>query len=232
MNHYHLIYIPKGLADMDVRSLPFDRFVCTTELGQGGVHYHCYIETTETVVTVSNRLKSVQNIPAGSKGKKSLHYSNRPVLEHPPTHPEQDLRKFTLGYVQKNENRTFMKGYTEEELKEALDYYNGIIEENKARSAPRSMGPAPVLHEEKPKTDTQVDIWLEYQIELMKPGRPLGIDTFKARAWQFWRKRNHGLFPPRARQQMFLQSIMAHWLHESKQLPEDYCVTLKENNLY
>ena len=119
--HYHLIYTPKGLADLLEKSLPYDRYVSYAELGAGGLHFHTYIETSYEESTIRDNIRDTQQIPPVGRGKKSLHYSLRQVAEHPLDFPDQDLRKFTLGYVQKLGNRKYVKGYTEEQLTEAIE---------------------------------------------------------------------------------------------------------------
>ena len=129
MNHYHLIYTPKTLGDLLIDSLPYARFCASEEVGQGGRHYHIYIETDVSEDTVRDRLKRCQLIPQGARGRKSLYYSCRPVEPHPAEFPDQDLRKFTLGYtlknqtIEPNDSTTFRGGYTNQELIEAQKYY-------------------------------------------------------------------------------------------------------------
>lgn len=236
-NHFHLIYTPKGLDSiLEAAFSKYDRYLCHREIGAEGVHFHSYIETDLDQKTVSDHLKEVQKIPNGQKGKKALHYSNRFVKEHPDNFPAQDLRKFTLGYVQKQEARVFMKGYTEEELKEALDYYNAINAENTAtkrgKIAP-GMFPAEGLEprregssiESNAAKSTVMDEWLEYQIEMMKglvnpftnEVKPVTIDYFHKKSWNYWKKKSNGLFPVSATQKRFKQSIWAHYLDKRGQ---------------
>lgn len=65
MNHYHLIYTPKGLLDLSELALPYDRYVACGEMGKGGFHYHVYIETTYGIDKIRDTLKEVQKyLPA------------------------------------------------------------------------------------------------------------------------------------------------------------------------
>lgn len=219
-NHFHLIYTPKGLAEIsrDVFT-SYEQYICCAEIGQNGLHFHMYIVTNLTQDAVSDKLKYVQKIPPGGKGKKSLHYSNRAIALHPKEYPDQDLRKFTLGYILKQENRKYMKGFTEEELAEALAYYNGQKEENanikRAQIAP-GMFPAVGLEQREVKQkDSVQDEWLEYSIAMMKGITELthvDIGYFHKKSWNYWKKRNNGLFPVMATQKRFKQSLWALYL--------------------
>ena len=232
-NHFHLIYTPKGLEEMlEASLLAHDKYVCCAEIGKGGLHFHAYIITDVTRDTVSDKLKATQKIPSSGVGKRSLHYSNRAVAEHPAAYPEQDLRKFTLGYVQKQESRKFMKGFTEEELDEALAYYRGQTEDNadirRAQIAP-GMSPAEGIEPRRevgsPEKNAIQDEWLEFSIEMMKglvnpftnKCEMVGINYFHKKAWNYWKKRNHGLFPVSATQKRFKQSIWALYLDKCGQ---------------
>jgi len=236
-NHFHLVYTPKGLGNIDEEVFSkYDRYVCHREIGQQGLHFHSYIETDLNQKTVSDHLKEVQKIPNGQQGKKSLHYSNRLVKEHPDGFPEQDLQKYTLGYVQKQEARVFMKGYTEQELKEALDYYLGEQAKQTAKLRAKiaaGMFPAEGLEPRRegdstktnaPKS-TVMDEWLEYQIEMMKglvnpfnnEVKPVTMDYFHKKSWNYWKKQNNGLFPQASTQKRFKQSIWAHYLDKRGQ---------------
>lgn len=236
MNHFHLIYTPKGLAELQEESLSLhERYVSYAELGAGGLHFHTYIETTYSKDTTSDKLKAVQRVPPGNRGKKSLHYSNREVARVPPGHPDQDLRKFTLGYIQKHGTQKYCKGFKEIELREALEYYNS----NKARVPPGQMR---ATHEESGQCaaeggagrsaeqtdrivkDTVQEKWLEFQIAMLKGvQKPTGeittshidlvdIKFFKKKAWGYWKKRCNGLFPPAAERSRFLISVWAAYL--------------------
>jgi len=222
-NHFHLIYTPKGLGEMSEDTLlAHDQYICCAEIGQGGLHFHTYIVTDLHRDTVSDKLKSVQKIPSSGVGKRSLHYSNRFVAPHPDKYPEQDLRKFTLGYVQKQENRKFMKGFTEDELAEALAYYREQTEENanirRAQVAP-GMSPAEGIEPRRevgsPEKNAIQEEWLEYSIEMMKgitELTQLDMNYFHKKSWNYWKKRNNGLFPVSATQKRFKQSIWALYL--------------------
>lgn len=222
-NHFHLIYTPKGLGEMSEDALlAHDKYICCAEIGQGGLHFHSYIVTDVTRDTISDKLKAVQKIPSSGVGKRSLHYSNRAVAQHPDKYPEQDLRKMTLGYVQKQGSRKFMKGFTEEELDIALAYYRDQTEKNankrRAQIAP-GMSPAegiePRREEGSPEKNAIQDEWLEYSIEMMKGITELThvtMDYFHKRSWNYWKKRNNGLFPVSATQKRFKQSIWALYL--------------------
>jgi len=224
MNYFHLIYTPKGLDELKEESLSIhERYVSYAELGAGGLHFHTYIETTYSKDTTSDKLKAIQRVPPGNRGKKSLHYSNREVARVPPGHPDQDLRKFTLGYVQKHGTQKYCKGFEEIELKEALEYYNT----NKARVPPVVTARVPpVAAEGGPVAtkDTVQEKWLEFQIAMLKGvQKPTGdvtishidlvdIKYFKRKAWGYWKKRCNGLFPPAAERSRFLISIWAAYL--------------------
>ena len=224
--HYHLIYTPKGLAELQENSLPYDRYVSCAELGAGGLHFHTYIETEYGEDKIRDTLKDKQKIPAGQRGKKSLHYSNRLVAEHPTDFPDQDLRKFTLGYVQKLGNRKYMKGYTEDELAEAVAYY----ETQRAKRVPpqESLFPAEGIQ---PRTkDTMDDIWLEYVVHFEKWYKHLNghndtVKHFHIHARKFWYKRNNGRFPFKNVQNSFMQSIRYRYfrrnLKDSDEFEED-----------
>lgn len=232
-NHFHLIYTPKGLEEMQEEALlAHDKYVCCAEIGQGGLHFHAYIVTDVHRDTVSDKLKAVQKIPSSGVGKRSLHYSNRAVAPHPDKYPEQDLRKFTLGYVQKQESRKFMKGFTEEELAEALEYYReqtgqneGIRRDQIAPGMFPAEGIEPCREVGSVEKNAVKDEWLEFSVEMMKglinpftnQCERVGMNYFHKRAWNYWKKRNHGLFPVSATQKRFKQSIWALYLDKSGQ---------------
>ena len=222
--HYHLIYTPKGLADLLEESLPYDRYVSCAELGAGGLHFHTYIETEYGEDKIRDTLKDKQKILSGQRGKKSLHYSNRPVAEHPQDFPDQDLRKFTLGYVQKLGNRKYMKGYTEAELSEAVAYY----EAQKAKRVPsqESLFPAEGLSPRQEKDDE----WLEYVVHFEKWYKTLNgyndtLKHFQIHARKFWYRRSNGKFPVGSKQRQFMQSIRYRYfrrnLKDSEEFEED-----------
>ena len=248
MNYFHLIYTPKGLAELDEQGLQgYDKYVCCSEVGGGGLHFHTYIETPFTRQTVSDTLKKYQNIAKVGAGKSSIHYSNRNVAEHPKDYPDQDLRKFTLGYVQKQGKQLYVKGYTPEELKEALDYYNKLSPHSPL--APyavfASEASAGIPLDANNKIESIQDRWLAFSVAMMKgiplvisldEGSPLvinpnlKIEYFKGKAWNYWKKRANGLFPPQAEQKRFLQSIWALYLDEAHR--EIDLEELKENLNY
>jgi len=248
MNHFHLVYTPKGLAELDEKGLyGYERYLSCSEVGKGGVHFHTYIETDMTRQTVSDTLKKYQKIEKVGAGKSSIHYSNRNVAEHPKDYPTQDLRKFTLGYVQKQGKQLYVKGYTPEELKEALDYYNSISPHSPLAPAKFSGSPLDIIEkiESSTKIESIQDRWLSFSVAMMKgaplvvgldEGSPLVInpnltlDYFKQKAWHYWKKRANGLFPPQAEQKRFLQSIWALYLDEAHR--EIDLVQLKENLNY
>lgn len=239
MNHFHLIYTPKGLAELDPNGLAqYSRYLVHQEMGQGGLHYHMYIETEYTQQTVSDKLKDSQNIPKSTAGKRSLHFSNRAVAAHPDKFPDQDLRRFTLGYIQKQGNCLYNKGFDKIELDNALEYYKenkhpGYKDHVLAFKGPpliatESQGP-PL--EETKKSESIQDRWIDFSIAMMKTvpyvlsreceggtldkNPNLTYHHFRAQAWNYWKKRNSGLFPPQAEQKRFLQSIWALYLTES-----------------
>jgi len=208
MVHYHLIYTPKGLTDLHPDSLPYDRFIACYEIGKGGPHYHIYIETDYAEDKIRDTLKEVQKIPTGQRGKKSLHYSCRTVAEHPPDYPTQDLRKFTLGYVQKNEDRKLMKGYSEIELKEALDYYHEQHEQQRELQKP----PEPTIYADKEDESVQGQ-WAEYVVFFEKLFKDplnkanISMAYLRKKSDAFWAPRNNGLFPQASKFRRFLKSI-------------------------
>jgi len=230
MNHYHLIYTPKGLGDLKIEALSLhNRYCVYAEIGAGGLHYHCYIETEYSKDTTSDKLKEVQRVPPGARGKRSLHYSNREVQRAPPGHLEQDLRKFTLGYVQKQGNQIHVKDFTEIELKEALDYYTN----NKARVPPAqtsSLQGSPLEAASFPKEteqkDTLQDVYDEFEKEMFKGiqrtceanGLIKGKDLkyFRRKAWNHWANTGK-LFPVQATQKRFLQTLWAAYIKRSAQ---------------
>lgn len=213
MNHHHLIYTPKGLADPREEAFSYaEKYVVCHELGQGGNHFHCYIVTPYAKDKVTDTLKEIQEIPSGQKGKKAVYYSHRFVAEHPADYPDQDLRKFTLGYVQKTQDRIFMKGFTEEELTEALEYYDSIVKENyeRTRVIPQTgTFPADGL-KEREQHSVQGD-WAEYTVYFEKWYKKLDYEAsltdFRKKARAFWFGKSNGLFPVGSHQKRFLQSI-------------------------
>lgn len=233
MEHFHLIYTPKGLSELSEDALRMHNKYCVNaEIGAGGLHFHCYIETEYSKDTVSDTLKKVQRVPPAGRGKRALHYSNRVVARAPPGHPDQDLRKFTLGYVQKMGNQIYVKGYTEIELKEAADYYQS--QRAPPGRSPESPG-APLGNageagavrfpkETEPK-DTLQDVYDTFEIEMFKgiqrtvdnkliPGQDL--KRFKRKAWNYWANTGK-LFPVQATQKRFLQTLWAAYLKRSGQ---------------
>jgi len=208
MVHYHLIYTPKGLDDLKVESLPYERYVASAEMGKGGYHVHIYIETDYAEDKIRDTLKEVQKIPSGQRGKKSLHYSCRIVAEHPPDYPTQDLRKFTLGYVQKNADRKFMKGYSEEELKSALDYYHEQHSQLRELQNPT----ASIIYVDK-EDDSINGQWAEYVVFFEKLFKDpiaranISMPYLRKKSDAFWAPKNNGLFPQASKFRRFLKSI-------------------------
>ena len=222
--HYHLIYTPKGLADLLEESLPYDRYVSFAELGAGGLHFHTYIETEYGEDKIRDTLKDKQKIPAGQRGKRSLHYSVRQVAEHPEDYPDQDLRKFTLGYIRKGNHIKFCKGFTADELMEASQYYDS----QRARRVPpqETLFPAEGLSPRQEKDDE----WLEYVVHFEKWYSKLNgyndtLKHFQIHARKFWYRRNNGKFPVGSKQRCFMQSIRYRYFRrnipESEDLEED-----------
>lgn len=219
MNHYHLIYTPKGLADLNEDSMIYaTSYAASQEMGQGGVHWHVYLQTDYGFDKISDTLKDVQKIPSGSRGKKSLHYSNRHVDAIHKDFPETDFQKFTLGYTLKNQtinpsSLTYVKGYTPEFLQEAYDYYQEIVAK---REKPTKLPGEALVAEPREKKDNIQEVWVDYQVCLLKGINQLSVGVtpsyFKKKAWGFWKKRNNGVFPPASYQYRLLQSIWAQYL--------------------
>ena len=218
MNHFHLIYTPKGLTGdlrhyvtrLDQISL---RYLITEEQGSGpnGYHYHLYIESIYSKDTISDDLKRIMSIPQGQKGKRSLHYSNRSIDEHPENYPQQDLRKFTLGYIQKEGVYYDHKGYTQEELSESKAYY---LTETAKKT--QYQAPTTTLEELTQKTEklSIADEWLEYEIFMDKAIKQISVtdqvelkvEWFKSQNRKYWRK--YYPLPQSHKWKRFLASII------------------------
>lgn len=226
MNHHHLIYTPKGLKELSEGALSYaSKYAVFAELGAGGLHFHCYIVTDYHDDKVTTELKKVQEIPTGMRGKKSIHFSHRYVA---PTHkdfPNTDFQKFTLGYCACEEQLKFIKGFTSEEIKESVEYYFSL-KPKKLETPVCAQKPA----EDSPATndDSIQGKWLDYSVELMKGITPLteglSYDYFRKKSWNYWKKKNNGLFPQMSTQKRFLQSIWAQYLDLNK-LPLDLELT-------
>lgn len=231
--HWHFIFTPKGLPDLKREHLNgFTRYSASAELGQGGRHWHIYIESDYDESTIRDKLKLVLQLPKGQKGKKSQHYSMRAVLPHHPDYPKEDLRKFTLGYTLKNqsvpdfrEDDHYHEGYERDTLVEAYDYYWGTTNQRY-----KALEQKPLVNEEKNEESSQntkvQDDWLEYQIYIEKAIklRMLTRITYSdlrslSRVW--WGKRNNGLFPIASTYQRFLTSIIWHLRHQLTQTEDE-----------
>jgi len=223
--HWHMIYTPKGLLDLKREAVPYTQLSASAEMGQGGRHWHIYLITEDSERTIRDRLKDIQHIPAGKKGKKSLHYSLREIEPHSPEYPEDDLRKFTLGYTLKNQNVDnflaedhFHEGYTIEQLKDAYDYYQ-------EKSAKTYKPPEPVSAERMEELRNIPDgingEWADYSVYMDKQlspmvlaktqigfqASPVPVEFLRSHSRKFWRQRNNGLFPQASKYRRFLASI-------------------------
>jgi len=217
--HWHMIYTPKTLLDFSAHSVSGITFwSASAELGQGGRHWHIYMETLDDESTIRDKLKRVQNIPTGQRGKKSLHYSLRPVLKSNPEYPDEDLQLFTLGYTLKNQDpdnwneRDHMhSGYSQEHLKKAHDYYH---ERTNHRYKP------PVVDQEaidKVMNAPQgiqaewADFTTYFEVQLKKitisNAQIIPTDFFKSHSRKFWRACNNNLLPQSSKYKRFLASI-------------------------
>lgn len=242
MNHHHLIFHPRDMegtiANLTIPWWEFldikaDKYHACVEVGQGGLHAHIYIITSYSKDTICDNFKQIMKIPKSTKGKRNLYYSDRLVDEHPVEYPEQDLRKFTLGYVQKNLNPVANKGFTPEELEEALEYYSEITEARaKAETEKRKEAQNLVINtqaEEKEPRETLGETWAEYvcwfKQQLQKvDNAPFDMTLIKRLSRKFWASKNDGLFPPGSTYARFTASI-AYKLRE--QMTQDIDTTLE-----
>jgi len=231
--HWHYIFTPKGLPDFKREHMNgFTRYSASAELGQGGRHWHIYIESDYDEKTIRDKLKLALHIPKGQKGKKSQHYSMRAVLHHNPDYPEENLQKFTLGYTVKNqsvpnfrEDDHIHEGYDNDTLVEAYEYYWATTE--KRYKAPEQKPQVnDEKHEELPQNTKIQDDWLEYQIYIEKTIKQRMMTRIThsdlrslSRAW--WAKRNNGLFPPAATYTRFLGSIIYYLRHQLTQTEDE-----------
>jgi len=190
-----------------------DKYHACIEVGKGGLHAHIYIITSYSKDTICDNFKEIMKIKNGTKGKKNLYYSDRLVAEHPVDYPEQDLRKFTLGYVQKNEKHIANKGFTQEELDEALKYYRDTMESREKQFAPPAQNI--VINtgsQETEPRETLGETWAEYvrfiKDELDKvDNTPFDMALIKRLSRKFWASKNDGLFPPGSTYARFTCSI-------------------------
>lgn len=218
MQHWHLVYTPRGLADLTPAAIPYSRVCASMEMGEGGRHYHIYIVTDDDESTIRDRLKDKQQIPTGKRGKKSLHYSLRSVAEHPQDYPNQDLRKHTLGYTLKHQtlkpdSTTYHNGYTMEELAEAKQYYEN--ERANMEAAKKQINTVDVTI--KSTADESImEQWAEYLVYFEKQHKAqhvhessaITVAWFKSESRKYWRARNNGLFPQACKYRRFLASII------------------------
>lgn len=223
--HWHMIYTPKGLLDLKREAVPYAKMSASAEMGQGGRHWHIYLITEDSERTIRDRLKDIQQIPKVSRGKKSLHYSLREIDPHNPEYPEDDLRKFTLGYTLKNQNIDnflkedhFHEDYTQEELKDAYDYYQ-------EQSAKTYKPPEPVSEQRMEELRNIPDgingEWADYMVYMDKQLKPImlantargyaaaavPVEFIRSHSRKFWREKNNGLFPQASKFRRFLASI-------------------------
>jgi len=224
MNYWHLIYTPKHLKDLSSAALPYERYCASNELGEGGRHWHIFIVTDHDETTIRDRLKAVQDIPNGKRGKKNIHYSLRPTDEHHPDFPQQDLRKFVLGYTLKEQTiepadtTTFRAGYTNEELIEAQEYY--FKENAAAQKRAETMAADRAAVDEiinKPTADESIqEQWLDYVMFIEKAAKtisvcdqvPITIPWLYSQSRKYWREKSNGLFPQASKYKRFLGSII------------------------
>jgi len=217
MNHLHLIYTPRNLADLKPNVVGSSRYCASLEGVGEKRHYHIYLQTDDDESTIRDRIKRIQEIPTGGRGKKSLHYSLRPVAPTDPEYPDRDLQKFTLGYTLKEqtlESIIFRAGYTDEELLEAQAYYRD------GNAAARIRAEALVVNEveiaQQVKRDTILDEWIDYSIFIEKALKrvsvsdqvPVTITWLRSTARKYWRQKNQGLFPQASKSKRFLASII------------------------
>lgn len=220
LRHWHLIYTVKTLEDLKIEAVSgYPYMSSSAELGQGGRHWHIYLETDKDESTIRDKLKLIQKIPTGQRGRKSLHYSLREVLKENPQYPGEDLQKFTLGYTLKNQNLDkivpgdhFHFGYSLEKLKEAQEYY-------KSQTANRYI--PPVVDQEAidrvmAQPDTIQEKWNEYtqffedaiKLRSTNTNSEIPIEFFKSHTRKYWRSKNGGLLPQASSYRRFLASIV------------------------
>lgn len=193
------------------------------ELGQGGRHYHIYIETDCDETTIREKLKKAQMIPNGTRGRASVHYSLRPVLPHNPEFPDQDLQKFTLGYtlkeqtIEPEDTTTFRSGYTNKELIEAQEYYRNMNAASVKRAAEKERDKQQVDEIiAKSTTDESIqEQWLDFTLfveKALKVQNPLEgtitIPWMYGQSRKYWREKSNGLFPQASKYKRFLASII------------------------
>lgn len=218
--HWHLIYTPRELEDFSAHCVSGITFwSASAELGQGGRHWHIYMETCDDESTIRDKLKRVQKIPVGQKGKKSLYYSLRPVLKHNPEYPEEDLQLFTLGYTLKNQNMDDLRtddhmhsGYTLEHLKKAYDYYQ---EQTNKRYKPLVVDQEAIDKVMNAPDGIQAEwgefcVYVEKELKKIRVSneQPIPTEFFKSHARKFWRARSNGLLPQSSKYKRFLASIV------------------------
>jgi len=219
--HWHLIYTPKGLEQLKMESVEYTDYVsASAELGKGGRHWHVYIKSSCDESTIRDKLKLIQKIPKGQRGKQNLHYSLREVLPTNPEYPGEDLQKFTLGYTLKNQNPDsfqeqdhFHEGYTVAELKEAYDYYQ---ETTNRRYKPPVVNTMEVLEKIMEQPDGIQGEWCDFttyfEEELKKRTlhneQAIPVDFIKSHCRKFWRDRSNGLLPQASKYRRFLASII------------------------
>ena len=236
--HWHLIYTPKGLEQFKKESVSYtDVYSASAELGEGGRHWHVYMVTSVDESTIRDKLKLVQKIPTGAKGKKNLHYSLREVLPNNPEYPDEDLQLFTLGYTLKNQNPHdynkidhFHEGYTVDQLEHAFNYYNEQTE--------KKYKPPVVDQEALDKIMAQPDgiqgEWCDFTTYFEKElkrttlheGQTIPVDYLKSNCRKFWRERSNGLLPQASKYRRFLASIADKY--RARMRIEDRMTLMKE----
>lgn len=218
--HWHLIYTCKDLGDLVAPSVSgYPYFSASAELGQGGRHWHIYIETDHDESTIRDKLKLNQKIPAGKKGKKSLYYSLREVLKNNPEHPEEDLQKFTLGYTLKNQDMNNLRledhlhfGYSLLSLQEAYEYYH-------VQTAKKYTPPAvdqDAIDKVMAQPDTINEQWQTFKqffedaikLRSVNTNSEIPIDFIRSHARKYWRNQSDGLLPQASKYRRFLASVV------------------------
>jgi len=219
MRAWHLIYTPRELKDFSALSVsgsPY--FSASAELGQGGRHWHIYMETDQNESTIRDKLKLIQKIPAGQKGKKSLHYSLREVPKNNPEYPDEDLQKFTLGYTLKNQDMNNLReedhqhfGYSLLSLQEAYEYYH-------AQTAKKYKPPAvdqEAIDKVMAQPDSVQEQWTDFRqffdsaikLRSVNTNEIIPIDFIRSHARKYWRNQSDGLLPQASKYRRFLASV-------------------------
>lgn len=218
--HWHLIYTPSGLADFSALSVSGNPFwTASAELGQGGRHWHIYIETDQNESTIRDKLKLIQKIPAGQKGKRSLHYSLREVQKNNPEYPEENLQLFTLGYTLKNQDMNNLReedhqhfGYSLLSLREAYDYY----QTQTAKKYKPPVVDQEAIDKVMNQPETVQEKWNDYSkffddaitLRSVNTNSVIPIDFFRSHSRKYWRAKNGGLLPQSNTTRRFLASIV------------------------